>query len=219
MVMPLVVLAVGVGTFVLVGLGGFSVIDRYLLVASLMVMVFCAVALAGWTMLEEGTRLRRAWAIAAGLLVIYGVAFTATRVNLDRLDNELTFRGVSHAALHDVLKQPAVRRGLACGPISVPNHKLIPDVRWVEDLPDGRVIARSQGIYKGTDPGRLERAARVRERVAAGGVAIYPHQRLALFKQALVEETDDPATVLPLPGYVRAGVSSYYSAYVRCPSR
>jgi hypothetical protein len=219
MVMPLVLLGVGIGTFVLVGLGGFSVIDRYLLVASLMIMVFCAVALAGWTMLQEGSRLRTAWAIAAGLLVVYGVVFTATRVNLSRLDNELQFRGDSHAALHDVLDQPAVRRGMECGPISVPNHKLIPDVRWIEDLPDGRVIARSQGIYKGDDPARIARAARVREEVARGGVAIFPHQRMALFKQALVEESDDPATVLPIPGYVRVGVSSYYSAYVRCPTR
>ena len=218
MVIPLVLLAVGIGTFVVVGLGGFSVIDRYLLVASLMVMVFCAVALAGWTMLERG-KLRTAWAVAAGLLVIYGAVFTVTRVNLSRLDNELAFRGDSHAALHDLLKQPAVQAGLRCGPVSVPNHKLIPDVRWIEDLPDGRVLARSQGIYKGDDPARKASAARVRRTVAAGGVAIYPHQRLALFKQALVEESDDPATVLPLPGYERVGVSSYYSAYVRCPAR
>ena len=217
--MPAVLLAIGVGTFVLVGLGGFSVIDRYLLVASLMVMVFCAVALAGWTMLEPGSRLRRVWAVAAALLVIYGAIFTATRVNLSRLDNELAFRGASHRALHDVLDQPAVRRGLACGPVNVPNHKLIPDVRWIEDLPDGRVLARSEGIYKGADPARRASAARVRREIAAGGVQLIPHQRTALFKQALVEDTDDPATVLPLPGYVRAGVSSYYSAYVRCPAR
>jgi hypothetical protein len=219
MVMPLVVLVIGIGTFVIVGLGGFSVIDRYLLVASLMVMVFSAVALAGWTMLEQGSTLRRVWAVAAGLLVIYGVIFTATRVNLSRLDNELQFRGDSHAALHDVLAQPAVRAGLKCGPVNVPNHKLIPDVRWIEDLPDGRVLARSQGNYSGPDKARAARAAQVRAEIAAGGVQIIPHQRTALFKQALVEDTDDPLTVLPLPGYVRVGTSSYYSAYVRCPAR
>ncbi|CAA9474395.1 MAG: hypothetical protein AVDCRST_MAG85-190 [uncultured Solirubrobacteraceae bacterium] len=218
-VMPAILLAVGIGTFVLVGLGGFSVIDRYLLVASLMVMVFCAVALAGWTMLEPGSRLRKVWAVAAALLVVYGIVFTATRVNLSRLDNELAFRGDSHAALHDVLRQPAVKRGLACGPVSVPNHKLIPDVRWISDLPDGKVLARSEGFYKGTDEARIARAAGVRRTVAAGGVALYPHGRTALFKQALVEDSDDPATVLPLAGYERVAVSNYYSAYVRCPTR
>jgi uncharacterized membrane protein len=217
MAMPLVLLVVGIGTFALVGVGGFSVIDRYLLVTSMMVMVFCAVALAGWTLLREGTLLRRAWAVGALLLVVYGAAFTATRVNLDRLDRELEFRGDAHAALHDVLADPAVRAGLRCGPVNVPNHKLIPDIRWMSDLPDGQVLARSETLYDGADPARRRSAARTGRRIAAGGVSIIPHQRAALFRQALVEETDDPATVLPLPGYERRAVSSYYAAYVRCP--
>jgi hypothetical protein len=216
-VMPLVLLVVGIGTFGLVGAGGFSVIDRYLLVTSMMVMIFCAVALGGWTMLREGTFLRRAWAIAAALLVVYGVAFTATRVNVDRLDNELVFRGDAHAALHDVLNDPAVRAGLRCGPVNVPNHKLIPDIRWISDLPDREVLARSETAYDGPDRARRRAAERTGRRIAAGGVSIIPHQRAALFRQALVEETDDPATVLPLPGYERRAVSSYYAAYVRCP--
>jgi len=217
--MPAVLLVVGLGTFVLVGLAGFSVIDRYLLVGSLMVMVFCAVALAGWTMLEEGTRARRIWTIAAAVLVLAGVTFTAIKLSPERLGNELAFRGDSHEALHALLQQPAVRRGLECGPVSVPNHKLVPDVRWIEDLPDGRVLARSEALYGGPDRDRQDRAAMVLRALLRGGVAIYPHERGALFKQALVSETDHPSTVLPLPGYVRVGVSSYYSAYVRCPAR
>ena len=58
--MPLVLFAIGAGTFALVGLAGLSVIDRYLLVPSLCVMIFAAVFIAGWTMLERGTRWRRA---------------------------------------------------------------------------------------------------------------------------------------------------------------
>jgi len=216
-VMPLVLLVIGIGTFALVGIAGFSVIDRYLLVTSMMVMVFCAVALAGWTMLERGTRLRRVWAGLAALLVLYGVVFTATRVNLDRLDSELAFRGDAHVALHAVLNDPAVRAGMRCGPINVPNHKLIPDVRWITGLPDRRVLARSETLYDGGDRRRRAAAERTERRIAAGGVSILPHQRAALFRQALVEKTDDPATVLPLPGYERRAVSSYYAAYVRCP--
>ena len=216
-VMPLVLLVVGIGTFALVGAGGFSVIDRYLLVTSMMVMIFCAVALGGWTMLREGTVLRRAWAVGAALLVLYGTVFTATRVNLDRLDNELVFRGDAHASLHDVLGDPAVRAGLRCGPVNVPNHKLIPDIRWISDLPDRDVLARSETAYDGPDRKRRLAAERTGRRIAAGGVSIIPHQRAALFRQALVEKTDDPATVLPLPGYERRAVSTYYAAYVRCP--
>src|SRR3954467_9170493 len=58
--MPVVLFLSGVGTFVLVALAGLSVIQRYLLVPSLMVMVFCGVAVAGWSMLRRGSRLRTA---------------------------------------------------------------------------------------------------------------------------------------------------------------
>jgi len=216
MAVPFVVLAVGVGTFLLVGLAGFSVIDRYLLVASMMILVFCAVALAGWTMLRDESRLRRWWSVGAGLLVLFGVVYTATQVNVEKLTKELEFRGEAHAALHDVLRDPAVRAGMRCGPINVPNHKLIPDVRWIEDLPDEGVLARSEALRR--PAGRAERrhVAEVRRRIAGGGVQIIPHERTAIFRHALVEETDDPATVLPLPGYERKAVSAYYSAYVRC---
>jgi hypothetical protein len=219
---PVALLGVGIGTFLILGLAGFSVIDRYLLVTSLVVMVFAAVAIAGWTMLERG-RWRTAWTVAALLLVAYGVVFTATRVNLSRLDNELTFRGTAHAALHDVLDDPKVRAGLRCGPVNVPNHKLIPDIRWIADLPDGEVLARSEAIREVPDDvGPAERARQqrqidaVRRRIEAGGVQIIPNQRLALFRSALVSDADDPVTVLPLPGYERVAVSDYYAAYVRC---
>jgi len=214
---PAALLAAGIGTFFLVGLGGFSVIDRYLLVPSVVVMVFCAVALAGWTMLERGSRLRTAWAVAAGLLVVYGVVFSVSRVNLNRLESELRFRGDAHAALHDVLTDPAVRRGMACGPISVPSHKLVPDTRWILDRPDGSVLARSAGFASASaSAATRRRARRAYARFADSGVAIYVHGRSALFRQALVEESDPTATQLPLPGFRRVAVSRYYSAYVRC---
>jgi hypothetical protein len=215
-VMPLVLLAIGIGTFVAIGLGGFSVIDRYLLVTSLVVMVFCAVAVAGWTMLEPGSRLRRVWALAALALVAYGVVFTATRVNLTRVEHELRFRGAAHASLHDVLDAPRVRAALRCGPITVPNHKLVPDVRWILDLPDGAVLTRSEALRAPSDPAQARRAAEVRRRSERGGVQIIPNQRTALFRHALVEDRDDPASVLPLPGYERVAVSDHYAAYVRC---
>ncbi len=213
--MPLTLLTVGIGTFGLVGLGGFSVIDRYLLVTSLMVMVFCAVALAGWTMLERG-RLRTAWALASLVLVAYGVVFSVGRVNLNRLESELRFRGDAHAALHDVLTAPAVRRGLACGPISVPSHKLVADTRWILDRGNLEVVARS-AVDLPRRPTAVDRAAAAGARQAErGGVAILVHGRAALFRQALVERTDDPAIALPPAGFQRVATSRYYSAYVRC---
>ena len=124
--MPLVMFVVGMGTFVLVGLAGLSVIERYLLVPSLMVMVFAAVALGGWSMLREGTTLRRVWALGAAALVIYGVVFTATRVNFSVFDRELVFRGDAHAALERILDNPKVQAGRRCGPVSCPTTSSSP---------------------------------------------------------------------------------------------
>jgi len=199
-VMPLALFLAGVGTFALVGFAGLSVIDRYLLVPSLCVMVFAAVFIAGWTMLRERSIWRRLWATGAAALVIFGIAFTATRVNLETLHNELRFRGDAHQALESVLRDPEVVAALRCGPVYVPNHKLIPDVRWVLDRPSSGVLARSSAK---TAPPR-------------NGVVLLVHDRIALFKQALVSDADNPVNNLPPAGFTRVATSRYYGAYVHC---
>src|SRR5437763_1300646 len=103
--MPAVLFLSGVGTFVLVALAGLSVIERYLLVPSLMVMVFSGVAVGGWTMLRKGTWTRRVWALGAAALVAFGVIFTVLRVNLASIDSELRFRGDAHTALRHLLSR------------------------------------------------------------------------------------------------------------------
>jgi hypothetical protein len=201
--MPLALLVIGLGTFVLVGLAGLSVIDRYLLVPSLLVMVFAGVALGGWTMLRSG-RARTAWAIGSVALVIYGAAFTATRVNLSTFTNELTFRGDSHASLRALLDDPKVRAALRCGPVSTPNHKLIPDSRWLLNASADKVIARSD--------------ASERSRIGRG-VAIYAVNRLSLLRSGFTvgdESTEDTFNSIPMAGFTRLAVTPYYSAYVRC---
>ena len=214
---PGALLAVGLGTFLLVGLGGFSVIDRYLLVASMVVIVFCGVALAGWTMLREGTRARRVWAMAAALVVAVGCDHHRHRP-----------RPGPPPARADVPRRlapgPARRaRGARrpCRPALRADQRAEPQAHPRRPLdrstcPTARVVARSLALRRGgTRPQRAD-AARARRRIERGGVAIYPNHRSAVLRQALVEETDNEFTQLPLAGYRRAAVSGYYSAYVRC---
>ena len=201
--MPLALLVIGLGTFVLVGLAGLSVIDRYLLVPSLVVMVFAAVALGGWTMLQAG-RVQKLWAVASALLVVYGVIFTVTRVNFSTFTNELIFRGDSHASLKALLNNPKVRAGMRCGPVSTPNHKLIPDSRWILNAPVTKVIARSDA----TQRARIHR-----------GVAIYATNRLSLLRSGFtagVETPQDTANNIPMAGFTWVAATAYYGAYVRC---
>jgi hypothetical protein len=200
--MPAALWLIGTGTFVLVGVAGLSVIDRYLLVPTLMVMVFAAVALAGWTMLREGLLVRRVWAIGAALIVVYGVVFTATRVNFGTFDNELQLRGESHRSLVALLDRPAVRAAVArCGIVSTPSHKLIPDTRWVLGASADRVVARA-------DPKARARTGR--------GAALYVVNRAALLRQALVDPNDNVFDNIPMDGFSRLSFTAYYSLYVRC---
>jgi hypothetical protein len=206
--MPGALLAAGIGTFLMVGIAGLSVIDRYLLVPSLAIMIFAAVALGGWSMLRAG-RLRQVWAVAALALVVYGGLYTALRVRPSTFRNELTFRGDAHKALSQLLAKPEVRAGLACGPVSVPNHKLIPDTRWLLDFPADRVLARSQARTR-AQAGDHTLQDRLRH-----GLAIYT-TGIALFRQGITDPTDNPLDQVPAAGFTRVASTRYYAAYIRC---
>jgi hypothetical protein len=204
MLMPFVLFASGVGTFAAVGLAGLSVIDRYLLIASLALMIFAAVCIGGWTMLREGATLRTVWAGAGVVIVLIGIGFTATRVDLGTLDTELRFRSDAHVALDRILHEPAVTDAMRCGKIYVPNHKLIPDVRWIVNRPSSGVVARSD-VPKG-DPVLMPQR----------GLVLLVHDRLAIGRQALVTSLDRTEQNLPPPGFDRIATSTYYAAYARC---
>ena len=200
---PLGLLLIGLGTFGLVGAAGLSVINRYLLVPSLMVMLFGAVAVGGWTMLVDG-RARKAWAVLALAGVLFAGVWTALRVDLRRLTSELRFRGDSRQALTRLLDEPAVRAALKCGPVTTPNHKLIPDVRWILKLPEQDVVARSD----------VASAAGVDR-----GLALFAARRSVLLRQGLNPDDDSPEDTLrnvPSAGWVRVGGNCFYAAYARC---
>jgi hypothetical protein len=154
------------------------------------------VALAGSSMLTP-SRLRTGWAVASVLAVLVGAAYTAAHLDFTYFTSELRFRGEAHHDLVKVLDDPAVKAGLKCGPLTTPNHKLVPDSRWVAGLPDDRVIARANGS-------------------ADRGVALVVTSRFAILKQAWTDANDDARIQLPPPGFRRVATSRFYAAYVRC---
>jgi hypothetical protein len=203
-IVPLVLFLAGAFTFVATGLAGLSVIVRYLLVPSVMMTLFASVALGGWTMTPRGSRLRRAWMIGAAAITVAGIAYTSVRPpSLERFNNELSFRGEQGQSLHRLLETDAVERGLRCGPVSVPTHKLIPDTRWVLDLGAQDVVARS-------DPSASA------ERKARYGVAIFPVGRTNILRTGFAVNTD-AITQVPGPGFARIATDKYFAAYLRCP--
>ena len=197
---PLALLTAGIATFVLIGIAGASAIERYLAIAAVALLVFAAVTFGGFTLLREG-RLRTGWTIASLLVVAFGVVWTAIHIDLKRFDAELSFRGAAHDSLVEVLRSPEVRAGLKCGPLTLPNHKLVPDSRWIADLPYEKVRARA-------DP-KLRPQPRK-------GVGIYVTSRFALFKHSLTSPSDSVLIQSPPPGFDRVKVTRYYSAYISC---
>ncbi|MDO9357027.1 MAG: glycosyltransferase family 39 protein [Solirubrobacteraceae bacterium] len=199
--LPLLLLLSGVGIFFLIGAGGFSVIDRYLLVAAVMVMLLCAVALGGWSVLEPG-RARTIWMVVSIVALVGGAGLTATRLNLSTVTRELDFRGEARPTLGEALQNEKTEAALKrCGTLYLPNHKTIPDARWLTDLPADRVLAR-------TDDAVPDQPTK--------GVVLITHQRRAIFNQVLFDELQDPSLNLPPAGFDRLLTTKYYTVYVNC---
>jgi hypothetical protein len=203
-VVPGVLFLAGVAAFVASGLAGLSVIVRYLMVPSVMMCLFAAIALGGFTMVKRGSRLRRTWALAALAATALGLAYTGINPpSLERFDGELVFRGDTERSLRALLNRPEVRKGLSCGPLSVPTHKLIPDSRWILDVGESAVVARS-------DPSpEAKRKARY-------GVAVFSVGRRNVLRTGFAVQTET-LTQVPARNFRRVAVERYFAAYLRCP--
>ncbi len=82
-------------------------IDRYLMGAATMLLLFCAVTIGGWAMLEPGSALRRVWMLGAAALVLYGGASVATTLSLSSLRTTLAYHEDFHEGLAARSVQPA----------------------------------------------------------------------------------------------------------------
>jgi hypothetical protein len=209
---PLAALVLLLGVFVLEGAAGASVIDRYLMGAAIMLLLFCAVAIGGWAMLERGTLMRRVWMGFAALLVAYGTVSAATTLSLSSLQNTLAYHEEFHKGLAVALRAPAVERELRrCPLLTLPNNKLIPDARWILDtVGQHDIVARSQAradVKKGSHA--------LQKRILRGSVAVYPLGS-AVFYEAIVDVGDDARDQIPQSGYRRIFTSRYYAIYGNC---
>ena len=195
---PLALLAAGVVTFVGTGVAGLSILPRYLTVPTVALTLFAGYALAGFTTLPHG-RARRLWTAGAAVLLAGGVAFAVVRAHVvDRLTTELAFIEGTHADLVAVLGTPEVRAALRCGPLTFPNYRLVPDARWLLDLPAERVGARSA-------------------RRRAHGAAIFVVGEKTLRRYGFADGAS-PRTNAPDPGFVRGPRRGRFVAYVSCPA-
>ncbi|HEV2775255.1 MAG TPA: hypothetical protein VGV90_06670 [Solirubrobacteraceae bacterium] len=200
LLVPAALVAWGIATFLLVSLRGFSVINRYLVVAAVALLLFAAFAAAGFTRLPAG-RARRLWALGAVAMVLVGVVYTALNFSPAYIDRELALRESVRRDLAGLIGAPRVQAARDCGPITVPNHKLIPDVRWLARGGADDVLART-----------VASPARGVAILVTGGTRFLKHPAYGPFDQ----DEDSARTQLPPPGFERAVVGRRFTAYVRC---
>jgi hypothetical protein len=209
---PLAVLALLLFVYVAEGAAGASVIDRYMLGSSALLLPFCALAIGGWSLLRPGSLLRRVWMAGGAALVLYGALAAVSVTSLTNARTTLSYHEDFHEGLARALHAPAVRAQLArCPLLSLPDNKLIPDARWILETSNQRdIVARSEARADAQQGDRT-----LDERIRRGSVAVYP-LGAAVFQEAIVDVGDDPLDQVPLPGFRRIYTSRYYAVYGNC---
>jgi len=209
---PFAALALLFGVYVAEGAAGASVIDRYLMGAAALLLPFCALAIAGWSLLRAGSLLRRVWMGAGGALLVYGAVAAVAVTSLTSARTTLAYHDDFHEGLAAALHAPAVRAEMRrCPLLSLPDNKLIPDARWILGTTgQSDIVARSQARADG------EKGVHVlTDRIARGSVAVYP-LGAAFFQEAIVDVGDVPLDQVPPRGFRRIFTSRYYAVYGNC---
>jgi hypothetical protein len=150
---PSAVALVTLGTYLVIASGGLATVYRYLLLSGIGSLLLAAYALTAWTRLEPGSRARNAWIATAVLCVLAGGAYTASNFSTASMVVAMRERTEIRAELDTLLRDPGVVAVRRCGPITVPNHKLLPEIRWAHELPYGAVRARSDRALDSSAPG------------------------------------------------------------------
>jgi hypothetical protein len=144
MAVPLALVLTGAVTFFGAGVAGLSLLPRYLTVPAVGLAVFAGYAVAGFTTMAADDRWRPMWRRGAIVAAVVGVAFFAWKLpSFGTLSGELRFVNDTHDDLVRLLDDPKVRQARACGPITFPTYRLVPDTRWVLDVGEDQVTTRA----------------------------------------------------------------------------
>ena len=192
-------LGAGALTFLITGLAGLSILPRYLTVPAIGLCLLAGYGLLGFTTLQRGSPARRTVDARGG----------RARRARDRLRGGARPRGrapgrraAPSSAARTTTWSPSSLRprcGAAsrCGPLTFPNYRLVPDARWILDLPRERVGARSA----------LRRTS---------GAALFVIGEKSLRRYGFADGAS-PSTNAPDPGFVPVARRGRFVAYAACP--
>lgn len=153
LLVPLALLGGGALAFFGLGLAGQPVLPRYLTIPAVAFCLFAGYALFGWVGLKAADPVRRRWSRLSLVGFAAGLIFVAIALpKLTKPTKELGFVQRSHDQLLILLHAPAVAAARRCGPITFPTYRLVPDTRWLLDLPDADAVARSDPARRSGGP-------------------------------------------------------------------
>ena len=200
--------------YVAEGAVGASVVDRYLVGAATVALVFCAVSIGGWAMLEPGTLLRRLWMAAAAVLVgLWRRVLSPRTLSLSGLQTTLAEHEDFHQGLAAALDSPLGEVRTASLPVAVAARQQADPRRALD--PQHHRAARHRRPQRGALGLREGLARRSRTASCAGSVAVYPLGS-AVFVEAIVDVGDDPRDQNRCSGFRRIYTSKYYAVYANC---
>lgn len=120
--------ALGMLTFLALGLLGLPVLDRYLLVPLIALTLFAGVSVGGWWVLESRSRGRRVWCISAGVALLVLTAGVIGDISgLRAVNTNTRGRAQVQGDFQRILRLPIVARAVAnCHSLYVPNYRAEP---------------------------------------------------------------------------------------------
>jgi hypothetical protein len=184
--------ALAVAAFVGLAAAGLPIITRYMLLTGVVLALFAGAGLFGWRDLRPGPH-RTWWARFAAVALLAVVVFVPDQARrIDRLSDALAVQ----AGIQDDLAD-AVRDGVPCRPVAVPNRRPIPLLAlWLDERPEHIADAQAGPPRRGTYL-----------RPATPEVA----------RDYILDRRDrDRRVPPPPPGFARVGATAAWTAYARC---
>ena len=137
--LPVAVIVVMLAVFAIGPIFGLPLIARYVRTPAELMTLFFGLAVAGWMLLEHGSRERTWWTVIAALCVLVLAAFIPKNVTMLRgLHTRVVREGAFYRSLRAAAQAPRVRDAFSvCRPLSAADHRPVPYLRyWLHGGPN-----------------------------------------------------------------------------------
>jgi hypothetical protein len=193
---PLALLGGGIVTFAATGAAGLSLLPRYLTVPAVALCVLTGAVAAELVRRVAAAVGSRAAGAAVALVVALAAVYVVHGGSVRRAVDELRFVHSSHAQLEAIVRAPAVVAARRCGPVTLPNYRLVPDTRWILRAGERQVGARSDHAF-------------------ARGVALVVHGTKAVIRFGRAAGAS-PADNRPPASFREIAANRTFTAYAAC---